>query len=270
MKLLTLNTHSWQESDQLQKLDIIAQAIIDQDCDVIALQEVNQHHLSATVSDKICSNYPVHSDNYGYLLQQKLTELGHDYQLTWDFVHQSYEVYQEGLAFLTRLPIVEHQVIDLNDDYDDTNWKHRRAVRIKVLYQQRELDLYNCHCGWWNDNESLFTDHLNRICTTLSPRLSFLLGDFNNPSHIRHQGYDYALRCHLYDCYAMAETKDTGTTVVKNIDGWQQNSQSLRLDYIFSNQPVSVITHQVIFNGDFYDVVSDHFGVITNVSIITE
>ncbi|KJG20382.1 exodeoxyribonuclease III [Photobacterium iliopiscarium] len=270
MKLLTLNTHSWQEQHQLQKLAIVAQAIIDQDCDVIALQEVNQHHLSAVVNEQICSNHPVHSDNYGYLLQQKLAELGHDYQLTWDFVHQSYDVYQEGLAFLTRLPIIEHQVIDLSDHYDVSNWKHRRAVRIKVAYKQQELDFYNCHCGWWNDEQGSFADHLNRITATLSPRLSFLLGDFNNPSHLRDQGYDYALQRHLFDCYTMAKTKDTGITVVKNIDGWQQNSQLLRLDYIFSNQQVSVKQHQTIFNGDFYDVVSDHFGIITEISISSE
>ncbi|WP_256384469.1 endonuclease/exonuclease/phosphatase family protein [Photobacterium toruni] len=270
MKLLTLNTHSWQEDKQLQKLEIVAQAIIDQNCDVIALQEVNQHQLSGVVNESIYSNSLVHTDNYGYLLQQKLAELGHNYQLTWDFVHQSYEVYQEGLAFLSRLPIIEHQVIDLNDNYNESNWKHRRAVRIKVAYQQQELDFYNCHCGWWNDEESSFSEHLNRITATLSSRLSFLLGDFNNPSHVRHQGYDYALQCHLLDCYTMAESRDTGITVVKNIDGWQQNSQALRLDYIFSNQQLAVKQHQVIFNGHFYDVVSDHFGVITEVSISTE
>lgn len=267
MKLLTLNTHSWQEDNQLQKLEVVAQAIIDQGCDVIALQEVNQHQLSAVVNEQILSNHPVHEDNYGYLLQQKLAELGHDYYLTWDFVHQSYDVYQEGLAFLSRLPIIERQVIDLNDDYDERNWKHRRAVRITVAYQQREIDFYNCHCGWWNDEESSFVDHLNRITATLSLRLSFLLGDFNNPSHIRNEGYDYALQCNLHDCYSISESKDTGTTVIKNIDGWQQNSQALRLDYIFSNQQVAVIKHKVIFNDDFYTVVSDHFGVFSLIDI---
>ncbi|SMY34914.1 endonuclease/exonuclease/phosphatase family protein [Photobacterium andalusiense] len=268
MKLLTLNTHSWQEEDQYQKLDIVAQAVIAQGCDVIALQEVNQHSLSGIISDQILSNHPVRKDNYGYLLQQKLAQLGHHYQLTWDFVHQSYDVYQEGLAFLTRLPIVERRVIDLNDNYDESDWKHRRAVRITVAYQHQHIDFYNCHCGWWNDQESPFEDHLNRITATLSSRLSFLLGDFNNPSHVRDQGYDYALQCNLKDCFVLAQSKDNGTTVVKNIDGWQQNSQALRLDYIFVNQPVIVPQHQVIFNGDFYDVVSDHFGVICTINLI--
>ena len=99
---MTLNTHSWQEEKQLEKLDMVAQAIIEQGCDVIALQEVNQHQDSSLIDANILSNDTVLTDNYGYLLQKKLAEQGHHYQLTWDFVHQSYEVYQEGLSFLTR------------------------------------------------------------------------------------------------------------------------------------------------------------------------
>lgn len=267
MKLLTLNTHSWQEDKQLEKLEIVAQAIIEQGCDVIALQEVNQCQDSLVVDASILSNHTVLANNYGYLLQQKLAEHGHHYQLTWDFVHQSYEVYQEGLAFLTRLPILEHEVINLNDNYDVNFWKHRRAVRIKVASQQGEFDFYNCHCGWWNDSESPFDDHINRITATLSTGLSFLLGDFNNPSHIRNEGYDYVLQRGLIDCYQMAEKKDEGSTVIKNIDGWQQNSQALRIDLILSNQLVVVKQHQTIFNNDFYPIVSDHFGVLVEVEV---
>ena len=116
MKLMTLNTHSWQEEKQLEKLDVVAKAIIEQGCDVVALQEVNQHQDSPAVDANILTNHTVLSDNYGYLLQKKLMEYGYHYQLTWDFVHQSYDVYHEGLAFLTRLPIIEHEVIDLSDN----------------------------------------------------------------------------------------------------------------------------------------------------------
>jgi maltose 6'-phosphate phosphatase len=267
MKLMTLNTHSWQEDKQLEKLDMVAQAIIEQGCDVIALQEVNQHQDSPVVDTDILTNHTVLANNYGYLLQQKLMEYGFNYQLTWDFVHQSYEVYQEGLAFLTRLPILEHEVIDLTDNYDVSCWKHRRSVRIKVVSQQGELDFYNCHCGWWNDSENPFQDQFSRITATLPKGLSFLLGDFNNPSHIRNEGYDYVLQRGLIDCYEVAEKKDAGVTVIKNIDGWEENSQALRIDLVLTNQSVAVKQHQVIFNSDFYPVVSDHFGVLVEVEL---
>ncbi|HCO71570.1 MAG TPA: hydrolase, partial [Enterococcus sp.] len=40
MKVLTLNTHSWLEENQLEKCKMIAQEIATGDYDIIALQEV--------------------------------------------------------------------------------------------------------------------------------------------------------------------------------------------------------------------------------------
>lgn len=264
MKLLTLNTHSWQEDNQIEKINIVAKAIVEQNCDLIALQEVNQHINSLELTTDILSNKKVLEDNYAYLLQQKLIELGHAYQLTWDFIHHSYGVYQEGLSFLTRIPILEREVIDLNDHYNESFWKHRRAVRIKINYQGREIDMFNCHCGWWNDQDSPFELHIERLTDKLTSRLGFLLGDFNNASHIRNQGYDHVLQQGLFDSYTLSEKKDEGFTVVKNIDGWKENSNKLRIDYIFCNQGVSIKQHRTIFNGVFYPVVSDHFGLLVD------
>ncbi len=42
MKLLTLNTHSLQEENYLQKLEQFVQTICQEKPDVVALQEVNQ------------------------------------------------------------------------------------------------------------------------------------------------------------------------------------------------------------------------------------
>ncbi|MGB2079679.1 MAG: exodeoxyribonuclease III, partial [Vibrio sp.] len=130
MKVLTLNTHSWQEENQLEKLETLTHAILEQDFDVIALQEVNQHQSSALIHEPIPSNTGIKQGNYAYLLQKKLARLGAKYHLCWDYVHQSYDVYEEGLAFLTKAEILSHQTIDLSPDYDETFWKHRRASHI--------------------------------------------------------------------------------------------------------------------------------------------
>ena len=42
MKLLTLNCHSWQEENQLEKIKYLAEIIDHEDFDVVALQEVSQ------------------------------------------------------------------------------------------------------------------------------------------------------------------------------------------------------------------------------------
>ena len=42
LRLLTLNTHSWQEADNASCLRYVAEAVLAEHPDVIALQEVNQ------------------------------------------------------------------------------------------------------------------------------------------------------------------------------------------------------------------------------------
>ena len=53
MKLLTLNCHSWQEEDQLEKIRHLAETIKSEDYDVIALQEVSQHRASKDYKDNL-------------------------------------------------------------------------------------------------------------------------------------------------------------------------------------------------------------------------
>lgn len=266
MKLLTLNTHSWQEEDQLEKLAILAKAIIEQSIDVIALQEVNQNQESLPLHLDIISNKTILASNFGYLLQQKLAEYGADYDFTWDFVHTSYDIYQEGLSFLTRNPIQEKTVFDLSENYNEAFWKHRRAVKIGLTINQQNIYFINCHCGWWNDEDSPFQTQIDKIKAECSDELTFLMGDFNNSSCEANKGYDYVLDQGFIDTIAIAEKKDSGETVIKKIDGWEQNEKKLRIDYIFVNQPINILSHQTIFNGKEYPIISDHFGVLVELS----
>ena len=69
MNLLTLNCHSWQEDNQINKLQTIAKTIYDNDYDIVALQEVSQ-----LISSKSLFNN-IHEDNTGYLIKQFLEEI---------------------------------------------------------------------------------------------------------------------------------------------------------------------------------------------------
>ena len=63
MKLLTLNTHSWLEENQLEKLDILCEAIITEDYDLISLQEVNQTIKSETIDPSHLQDYQASTFN---------------------------------------------------------------------------------------------------------------------------------------------------------------------------------------------------------------
>lgn len=280
MRLLTLNTHSWQEPDPFEKLDILVQAIFEQDLDIIALQEINQHQDSPlavsarnlmtpfTQADGtiVCSNYLIRENNYAYLLKQKLEAKGLHYHLIWDFVHKSYEYYEEGLAILSRHPITHYECINLNAPYDTSNWKHRRSTKVTVAYPTQNVDIFNCHCGWWGDKDAPFQEQIDGIAQSITDNLTFFIGDFNNPAHLSNQGYCYMQQLGWQDTYDHAQEKDEGTTVVKKIDGWLDNTERLRLDFIFSNQLIPIKCSQTIFDGLHYPEISDHFGVMLTCS----
>ena len=62
MKLLTLNCHSWQEENQVEKIKYLASVIKEKQYDVIALQEVSQRIDAKSVDSRI------KEDNFAKLL----------------------------------------------------------------------------------------------------------------------------------------------------------------------------------------------------------
>lgn len=265
MKFLTLNTHSWMENDPLEKLEDLCDAIIRHSFDVIALQEVNQLMTAPLVDNALLSSFaeadkehPIKEDNFAFLLQQKLQEKGKDYYWTWNPSHIGYDRYDEGLAILSVHPIQDvcSFFASENTAYDD--YKSRKVVGIKSADQW----FFNVHLGWWNDAHDPFPAQWKK-CTTIFDTLTepiFLMGDFNNPAHVKQEGYDLVTQT-WFDTYHLAEEKDAGYTVADAIDGWTDNQSGLRIDYIFANQPIKTLSSQIIFNGVNEPVVSDHFGI---------
>ena len=49
-----------------------------------------------------------------------------------------------------------------------------------------------------------------------------------------------------------------------NIDGWREGKvDAMRIDFVFCREMPAPKSSRVIFNGKFYPVISDHFGVLT-------
>ena len=44
MKLLTLNVHAWLEANQAEKIEILAETIVEKGYEIIALQSINALH----------------------------------------------------------------------------------------------------------------------------------------------------------------------------------------------------------------------------------
>lgn len=257
MKLLTLNCHSWQEDNQLEKIKVLAEAIAAGGYDVIALQEVSQRLDSPLVSGAI------REDNFALVLVEELRKLGvADYSFTWDFAHIGYEVYEEGLAILTRHRIEEDYSFFVSRGQDQSYWKTRKIVGAKIEIEGQLVSFYSCHLGWWQDEEEPFKNQADALLEQINrDGAYFLMGDFNNAVSVRGEGYDYLIDKGLHDTYELAADKDSGVTIAGSIAGWDDNKHDLRIDLILAGQQVNPKYSRVIFNGKNKPVVSDHFGV---------
>ncbi|MFD3447238.1 endonuclease/exonuclease/phosphatase family protein [Microbacteriaceae bacterium 4G12] len=264
MKLLTLNCHSWQEENQLEKIQYLAKTIQEKSYDIIALQEVSQSIDMPNVYGNI------KKDNFALILLNELQKLGvTDYQFTWDFSHSGYEVYEEGLALLTKHPIEKKHSFFVSHSKDMNNWKTRKIVGLTIQYKNQPISFYSCHLGWWHDEEEPFQYQVDSLLQQVQKDSTFfLMGDFNNATSIKGEGYNYLLNQGLYDTYELAHTKDNGVTVKGKIAGWDHNKQDLRIDLILTNQPVQIEYSRVIFNDVNQSIISDHFGIEAKVKNI--
>lgn len=257
MKLLTLNCHSWQEDNQHEKISTLADDIAEKSYDVIALQEVSQLIESETVQGL------VKKDNFALVLLGELEKRGvTDYTLVWDFAHIGYDMYEEGVAILTKHPVVEEHRFFISKSHDQSYWKTRKIAGATISYKGKPFTFYSCHLGWWTDDEEPFQFQVDSLMEQVTPESPFfLMGDFNNNALIRGEGYDYLLSKGLVDTFNEAVERDSGVTVQGNIAGWDENKVDLRIDLILSSEKMPVKSSRVIFNDDNKPVVSDHFGV---------
>jgi len=274
MKLLTLNTHSLAEENYPEKLKAFVSAIVAEQPDIMALQEVNQSiGAKAVVPEKLmnftpCGSIPVKEDNHAYNAVKKLSEKGIDYYWTWLGIKKSYGRYEEGISLLCRKPIAETDIITVSSIDDYNNWKTRKIIGVRTEGCPDEW-FYSVHFGWWDDKDEPFQKQWKRFSDNFSDKkVIWLMGDFNSPAEVRDEGYDMVKNCGWLDSYYLAEYKDDGITVGRIIDGWKDrifHTKGMRIDQIWSSKPREIISSRVILNGRNYPVVSDHYGVEINV-----
>ncbi|MGG5460503.1 endonuclease/exonuclease/phosphatase family protein [Clostridium sp. B9] len=258
MKLLTLNCHSWQEKEQIEKIKYLAKTVVEEDYDVIALQEASQSIEAEVKYDNI------KEDNYGLLLIEEIEKLGGaKYHLAWDFSHIGYDIYEEGSCIITKHKIVDSKSFYISQNESKTFWKSRKIIKATVEIEEENIDFYSCHMGWWKDEEESFVVQVKNLLSqaTESKNRAFFMGDFNNNAFLKNEGYDFLKSNGLIDTFNLAKVKDSGVTVKENIAGWDDNTEELRIDIIFTNKETDVEESKVIFNGENKKIISDHFGV---------
>lgn len=274
MKVMTLNTHSWLEASPYEKLQRIADKIAQEDYDIVALQEVNQSLTSKNIANYKLQNFcsvqdqtPIREDNFAYCLIQLLEKQGKTYYWSWEMSHIGYDIYEEGNALLSKTPL-DSQAFCVSETNKKEDY-HTRNILIGQMYvDEQEITVASCHFSWWIDEKSGFAFEWQRLEEYLFnvSNPMFLLGDFNNPA----DGIGYHLvaqsSLEIIDSYKITQKKSGEGTIKKKIDGWENNTEELRIDYIYVPKESRVQEYRHIFDGKTEALVSDHYGIeiITN------
>ena len=269
---MTLNCHSLVEENYLDKLNDFVTAVAKKQPDIIALQEVNQTCCKAEAGDALMAGYVscdegimIREDNHVCNVADKLRNRGLFYYWTWLPMKKGYDIYDEGIALMSRYPILETDVVTVSSIDDYNNWKTRKLIGIRTENAPDEW-FYSVHFGWWDDKDEPFQNQWRNTHAYMKQYDKvWLMGDSNSPAQVRGEGYDMIAGDGWKDSFVLAEEKDNGITVGRVIDGWKEKlteTGGMRIDQLWCNRKVVVKTSEVMFNGKKEPVVSDHYGVL--------
>jgi rgfB len=263
-KFLTLNTHSWMEEEQETKLNQLAERILQEKYDVICLQEVNQlmeseQVVQAPFYQAVEGAIAIHQDHFVLCLVEKLAKAGLDYHWSWAYNHIGFDIYNEGVAILSRKPIAPREVL-VSEVNDPRDYHTRKVLLAETEVEGQLMTIASCHLSWWDKGFqgewSKLEEELLKVKTPL-----VLMGDFNNP--VDYEGYQHILKSplKLQDSHKVAQKISGRATVEGEIAGWDGNQDALKIDYIFTSRGIQIESSAVVFDGKETPVVSDHFGL---------
>lgn len=266
MKFLTLNTHSWMEENAINKMKQLAAFIHEEQIDIVALQEVNQSVTESIVDSPTHFANPDHevikSDNFALLLANYLKTQFHEiFTWTWTKNHIGFDRFDEGVALLIKQPINRVFRLPISKSTNPNDFHTRVAVGAEL---ENKMTVISLHASWWispQTKELCFPyemKQLNQFAQYHSSPI-FLMGDFNNPSHIKNEGYQLITQ-NWFDTYSLANHSIGHDTMTGAIAGWQDNKHGQRIDFIFSNQSLPIKEARVVFDGREQPLISDHFG----------
>lgn len=148
----------------------------------------------------------------------------------------------------------------VSDVDDETDFHTRRVLVAETEIDQKPITVVSLHMSWFGKG---FESEWQKLETALldSPKPLVLMGDFNNPTDTA--GYDMILNSplDLQDSHKVAKKVQGDHTIIEDIDGWEGNKQSLKVDHVFTSKGIDILSSTVTFDGGEAPIVSDHFGL---------
>jgi len=242
IKIVTFNLRH--DADRwVQRYPLVVQALIEQNADVIAFQEVALPIQQANViADAL--NTVIGEPTYRVYVQPKWGDQG-----------------REGIAILSKIPAAEVTAIDLPEG-------GRVAQRIRVIHEGQPLNIVNTHLHHLPDkDESIRAPQMRAILAWMASAPSedswVLVGDFNAQPHTETiQSAAKTLQSAYWSIHG-AEPLTFPTPLVTDND---EAYPSVAIDYVFfSPARLKVISAQLVgtrpADDDSSLYPSDHFGI---------
>jgi maltose 6'-phosphate phosphatase len=257
LKVMILNLHCYQEEDQDYKFSQIARAIDELDVDIVCLQEVAElwndgdgdwnSNSANIINNRLMKPYHIHSD----------------------WAHLGFNKYREGVAILSRYPMVKQASQYVSTSQDPYNIHTRKVVMAQVAVPYMGIfNFYSAHLSWWDDGFPEQFKCLSKWAAdnqTGEVNGTLLCGDFNITAGS--EGYDLVVKSNEYDDQFLDVNSHGIFEKIFRVNDpyWQHYlADDYRIDYIFMNKESSlrIISGKVLFTGEDYGRVSDHNGYL--------
>lgn len=255
LRVLVLNLHCYQEPDQQHKFWLIARAIDELQVDIVCLQEVAE-------------NWNGGAGDWGSNSARIVNEhLPRPYHLATDWSHLGFDRYREGVAVLSRHPILRQESRYVSASRDPYDIHARKVVLAQVhVPSYGRVNVFSAHLSWWNDGFAQQFANLRawaRDAHTRHVKATLLAGDFNSEAGSR--GYELVLESGEYDDGFLAATRPQAFAEIfrRRAHNWRDHLRDdHRIDYVFVRRASDLraeSAREVFTEGDFGRV-SDHIG----------
>jgi maltose 6'-phosphate phosphatase len=272
IQLLTLNLHTYEQHPRHcpfvtmhhheQEVHIIAEAIAHLGIDIVCFQEVGEY-----LHDPIADPYGESPSNMACRIRNRLHQWGHWYHIHQDWSHIGFQRWREGTAILSRHPMRHNYSAYVSADQRKDNYMSRNVtVSCIDVPCFGLLHVANVHLSW---AEHGFFEEYDKLGELIRSRRHFgfrgdlIVGDFNAPAG--EQSYNHVVGNAEYidQFYELHPQRFFQPSYQGSIDGWTDSAPK-RIDYVFkrNGDPLQVKAMDVIFNQDFFPIVSDHFGYL--------
>jgi maltose 6'-phosphate phosphatase len=254
LKVLTLNLHCNQETDQDRKLTRIAHAIDELRADVVCLQEV---------CEPLVEGRGEPAANTARLIAARL---GRKFEVHFEHSHIGFGRFLEGCAILSRVGFKRREAAYVSRSGDLNDIHARKVVMGTIeLPYFGSVDVFSAHLSWWNGGFREQFERLRRWAEELrgpATAGTLLCGDFNVPPGS--EGYAMATGGAGYeDQFVRAGGRSARNGGAPAAPGELRPEQH-RLDHLLlrGGSSLQAVAAREVFTDADYGRVSDHAGYL--------